>query len=246
VLKLVRAYNIYMHKDMLTNQNKDHSGGFTLLGTLFSSFLAIIVIAAIASLSAQVYGSSRNSRDRFIAVGLAKEGIELVRNIRDGNWLFYEYDTTSGSSLPTTKMWWRGDNSGTLYPADESHLRDICDSGTDYYTVDGAPGVDLGLKAVSTVDGEKLYLDSDGYYTHNTTTQSTIFSRKIFINTDTTGGLSSACGQEAESVLVAPATTLEKPAPIIVTSTVLWEDSVGATHTVVLQESLYDWITQRP
>lgn len=214
--------------------NKDYSGGFTLLGTLFSAFLAIIVIAAIASLSAQVYGSSRNSRDRFIAVGLAKEGIELVRNIRDGNWLYYPQPA---DIIPVTKMKWRGDGVVSLCAVGTSCLRNLCDSGANYYTVD-ALSTDLGLVA-NGPDG--LNINSDGYYTHSSGTPTIPnFSRRITIVTNGLG----VCGEEADGDplnIVAP-----KPNPITVTVTVSWNDSTNSPHKVELQESLYDWMMQRP
>lgn len=51
--------------------------------------IAIILLALLGllSLSSFNYRSSRETFNRNIAIDLAREGIELVRNIRDSNWL---------------------------------------------------------------------------------------------------------------------------------------------------------------
>ena len=51
--------------------------------------IAIILLALLGllSLSSFNYRSSRETFNRNIAIDLAREGIELVRNVRDGNWL---------------------------------------------------------------------------------------------------------------------------------------------------------------
>jgi len=220
-----------MKKDKLIKNNKDNFNGFTLLGTLFSAFFAIIVIAAIVSLTAQIYNSSRSSKNRFIAVGLAKEGIELVRSMRDSNWLFYQYDSTSGVSLPTTQMKWRGDTSGSC-SANTSCLRSLC-NGT--YRVDALTpsGSNFELVSAATTDRTKLKTNGNGFYTY-TSGDDTIFSRLITISG------AGACGEVADSNVVST-----KPNPMVVTSTVYWKDSTS-DRTTVLQEALYDWMLQRP
>jgi Tfp pilus assembly protein PilV len=235
-----------MLKNKFTNYNKDRSGGFTLLGVLFSAFLAILVIAAIASLFAQSYSSSRSSKNRFIAVGLAKEGIELVRNIRDGNWLYY---TPVADGTPVTSMKWRGEAGNTFSCSLDSNnvkscLKSLCDGD---YTID-ALATDLVLEHQNPTAAEKILKLSTEGYNHSSGSDS-IFSRWITISTDTSGvsgSISGACGEYAESQPTLP-TTLNKPAPIIVKSTVQWKDSPnGTTRTLELQETLYDWIVQRP
>jgi Tfp pilus assembly protein PilV len=219
-----------MYENKLSKNNK-YFEGFTLLGTLFSAFLVIIILAAIASLSAQVYGSSRTSKNRFIAVGLAKEGIELVRNIRDGNWLYY---VPVADGTPITTMKWRGN--GEACVANASCLRDLCNNT---FHVDALTPVasNFGLSAVASSDTTKLKIDGNDFYNYTSGTDS-IFSRLITI------AGSGACGETAESDSVKG---IMKPQPMIVTSTVQWKDSPsGVIHTTVLQESLYDWKIQRP
>ncbi len=61
--------------------------GFTLLEVLIAVFiLAIGVGSAFASIG-QTLVAGFLARDRFIASYLAQEGIEIVKNIRDSNWV---------------------------------------------------------------------------------------------------------------------------------------------------------------
>jgi prepilin-type N-terminal cleavage/methylation domain-containing protein len=68
--------------------------GFTLVETLVA--IAIISLAIVGPFYAVQYAvtTAYASRDRLIAVSLAQEGVEYVRSIRDGNFLY----TASGGS----------------------------------------------------------------------------------------------------------------------------------------------------
>jgi prepilin-type N-terminal cleavage/methylation domain-containing protein len=72
---------------MTINQNVINKQGFSLIEVLFSMVLFTIGIFAVVSLINQNMASSMNRRNEVIAGQLAQEGIELVRNIRDNNWL---------------------------------------------------------------------------------------------------------------------------------------------------------------
>lgn len=210
--------------------------GFTLVEVLGSAFVAIIVFTVLAGMISQVYQVARVSKNKFVAVNLAKEGIELVRNMRDSNWLHYPV-TAPG---PETAIAWRGN--GT------NELKDICDrAGSDFYLVDAKDDVPV-LKLPEGNEPEKLYLDSDGLiYTHAKNNQPSIFSRKITITTNgvsdsgflATGG----CGEIIDSV----AEGQLKPLSFTVTSTVTWtEPSTGTEKTVTLSQDFYDWLIKRP
>lgn len=60
--------------------------GFTLLETIISvSILAAMVVGSLALISKSTQ-SVYLSQNKLIASYLAQEGIEIVRNVRDGNW----------------------------------------------------------------------------------------------------------------------------------------------------------------
>lgn len=63
------------------------STGFTLIEVIISIFVITIAVVGIYNLLPVVINLGAISVDKFIASQLASEGIELTRNIRDGNWL---------------------------------------------------------------------------------------------------------------------------------------------------------------
>ncbi len=108
--------------------------GFTIIELVIAIFiLSVAVIGIYNSFSTMVILTSGAS-DRLTAAYLAQEGMEIVRNIRDTNWLngFSWYDGLSG-----------------------------CDNGCmgDYKTT-GA--VESGLAPY--IDNDYLKIDADGFY----------------------------------------------------------------------------------
>jgi len=61
--------------------------GFTLLETIIAIFIITIGIVGVSGLVSQTISSVTISSQRLIAAYLTQEGIEIVRNIRDTNWL---------------------------------------------------------------------------------------------------------------------------------------------------------------
>ncbi len=78
---------------MSQNQN-----GFTLIEVIIT--LAVFTIGIVASFSLAIanLNSARNNFDRVLATNLAREGIELVRNTRDSNWLRADSNVICGVS----------------------------------------------------------------------------------------------------------------------------------------------------
>ena len=69
---------------------KFNNRGFTLIEVIVA--IAVIVTALIGSVALISFSvsSTRTSRSRIIAEGLTQEGLEIVRNIRDNNWLNFK------------------------------------------------------------------------------------------------------------------------------------------------------------
>jgi type II secretory pathway pseudopilin PulG len=63
-----------------------NSNGFSLVEVIISVFLVAVGLIAVISLLSGTLSNSIDSRNQVIAVLLAQEGTELVRNIRDNNW----------------------------------------------------------------------------------------------------------------------------------------------------------------
>ena len=74
-------------------ENK-YQNGFTLLETIVAvGLITVGLISALALISSSLFYVS-SIEDRLIAANLAGEGIEIVRNIRDNNWLQNPTDPT--------------------------------------------------------------------------------------------------------------------------------------------------------
>lgn len=66
---------------------KKNGAGFTLLEAIVAISVITVGLVGVLSLVTQTISSATFSKDKLIAVYLAQEGIEIVRNIRDTNWL---------------------------------------------------------------------------------------------------------------------------------------------------------------
>lgn len=75
--------------------------GFLLTEAILSLFVLTVGLVSVVALISSSLKDSFNSRDTIIAVELAQEGAELVRNVRDNGFLnsssnpFYKFDPTS-------------------------------------------------------------------------------------------------------------------------------------------------------
>ncbi|HVY67942.1 MAG TPA: hypothetical protein VHA30_03560 [Patescibacteria group bacterium] len=61
--------------------------GQTLIETIVAAFVLVMGISAAVGLAIYALGTSTGVSKEIIAVGLAREGIEAVKNMRDTNWL---------------------------------------------------------------------------------------------------------------------------------------------------------------
>jgi Tfp pilus assembly protein PilV len=59
---------------------------FSFIEVILSVFLVGVGIVAAVNLIASGIGQTLDSKNQQVAAGLAQEGIELVRNVRDNNW----------------------------------------------------------------------------------------------------------------------------------------------------------------
>lgn len=62
------------------------NSGFTLVETLVSLFIVSIVLAATFAIITAHLRNATLMKNSFIASGLAQEGAEIVRNLRDSDW----------------------------------------------------------------------------------------------------------------------------------------------------------------
>lgn len=79
------------------NFKKGFSIGEVVLSTFILAFTMVVILRVIAvSLR-----DSMDSRDSIIASALAQEGVELVRSLRDNNWIYLGTGATSFTGFPS-------------------------------------------------------------------------------------------------------------------------------------------------
>jgi len=153
-----------------------------ILGTSLITFVQII---------SKTYADRNNKTDIVIATNLAQEGVELVRNIRDANWL----------ATPPINGFdgWTTNSKKIQYDDKNSNMPMNSNSP-------GCPGT----------RGCALTINNDGFYaTSGGGPVASKFSRQIDI---------SANGNT-----------------MTVTSTIWWQDQLGAWRHVVAASSLTNW-----
>jgi len=69
------------------NNNYQQRDGFSIMEVLVSLAVLVLVIFSATSLVVSIIRSNNENIDTLIAYGLAQEGIEGFRNVRDSNWL---------------------------------------------------------------------------------------------------------------------------------------------------------------
>ena len=79
---------------MLNSMKKKSLTGFTLIEVLVSIFIVTIGAFAVFALTSRTITISGGVNSRFVALYLAQEGIELVRNTRDTNFLEFHKSGT--------------------------------------------------------------------------------------------------------------------------------------------------------
>ncbi len=136
---------------------KSAEAGFTLIEMMIAIFVMVVGIMGVMSLLQRVIFSSSVSSSRLTAAYLAQEGVEIVRNVRDTNWL--EARTAANS-------WDEGLTvcGGAGFIADYSHSY-------------GPNQIDPSFPCYS---GQYLNIDTNGFYGYSSGAQ-TKFQRKILI-----------------------------------------------------------------
>lgn len=69
------------------NKRKKKNSAFSLLDVIFAIGIILVGLIGVVMLLRFVILAGRLSNDRFVATNLAQEGIEIVRAIRDSNWV---------------------------------------------------------------------------------------------------------------------------------------------------------------
>ena len=162
----------------------ENGAGFTLIELIISIFiLSVAVIGVFGAFSVMVV-LTNNISDRLTATYLAQEGVEIIRNIRDNNWLNIQH-ANCDPGYSCSYNWYDNllDNDlNSLCPASGGCELD--------YTTDTAifPGYAMKpwpQQIRGGLNGDYLNIDSNGFYSYGAcatgTTCATKFKRKIII-----------------------------------------------------------------
>lgn len=71
----------------MSRTEKNNKGGFSFLEIMGGVFIVTVGVVAIANLVTNLFLYSRFLSSKLTAAYLTQEGMEIVRNIRDTNWL---------------------------------------------------------------------------------------------------------------------------------------------------------------
>lgn len=110
--------------------------GQTLIETLVASFILVMGISAALTLAVFSLSATDKIKQEAIAMGLAREGLEVVKNMRDTNWL-------------------KGTISSTCYNFANSSAQAFCYS--DWLNAPGGYNIDPRSTTTSTTDESANY-----------------------------------------------------------------------------------------
>lgn len=207
-------------------------GAFTIIELIISIFILSIAIIGIFSAFSVVTILTSDAEDRFTATYLAQEGTEIVRNIRDTNWM-------NMASSPGLYNW--------------DDMLTSCDIGYDGCEADYTTTTDInraGAWPMVQWNSRPLYKNNTtgfyGYYTSNATP--TKFKRKIIITpiTDVDGNSShiikvivQVSWDKKATILAGPVSAgdPDDPDPADPSS----PSKCNPANCIVAEELLYNW-----
>ena len=249
------------------HQRSSHAG-FTLIeGIIAIGIISTAMLVGLGLAISNLTAAQANS-DRIIAANLAREGIEVVRHIRDSNWLrqdanvdkdddannskltFYSWDDFYDSwPLPTTLDCGLGD------PDDCGNYFDIVLDTSDFsYTLKAAPAQDAiaciadpgsnpGCRVRKNATGT-----GSGYVNDALAPETTIFFRRILLKPICWDALEEVENVQYDAISDVNMTcddddgdpVAENKIGVLVTSQVVWQRG-NKTLEARIKERLYNW-----
>jgi prepilin-type N-terminal cleavage/methylation domain-containing protein len=148
--------------------HKKFENGFTMIEIVIAIFILSLCLVAILSAFSVVTILTSDSADRLTGAYLAQEGMEIVRNIRDTNWLDMDFcasNPTDATCISNPPAWATG----------------LTTVGACGNTITGCEA-DYTSASMSGNSGEYLKIDDiNGFYNYTSDTN-TKFKRKIIID----------------------------------------------------------------
>ena len=210
--------------------------GFTLIELIISIFILSSAILAIFNTFSIVSSLTADSSDRLTGAYLAQEGLEIVRNIRDTNWLNMDTQAAAGAVTDTWVDYL------TIGSANNSVN---CAAGceADYTT---GTNSQTSYSAVTTWSGTGRYLQIDttgtgtGFYGYTPTANSvnTKFKRKITITP-----VQDVDGKSNHIISVVVQVSWDEKATVLNSFEPAGSCAAapGISNCITAEETLYDW-----
>ncbi len=201
--------------------------GFTLIELIISIFVMSVAVVGVYSAFSMVSVLTADTTDRLTATYLAQEGMEIVRNIRDTNWLNMDKERCfSGNDDPPCPVsWFDGLSSSSV-----SNSVDCSTSGcgADYKSVIMNPNF----------SDRNLCINSSGFYSYDLASSctDTKFRRKIIIES-----ISDAKGNSDYIVKVTVQVSWNKKATILDLDGGVDASQCQLSNCIKAEATLYDW-----
>lgn len=174
-------------------QNLASQAGQTLIETMVAAFVLVMGISSAVGLAVYAFGVSSTTAKQIVAIGLAREGVEAVKNMRDTNWLqtpmstdCYDFYTNGVQYANCYRDWLIGDPKGAGHNLEPAGGKDTYALGIDM------ANLDTYWQLFPTSDSFGLNYDDKGangyYYTSSpgqtVSKSSSDYARMITIETD--------------------------------------------------------------
>jgi type II secretory pathway pseudopilin PulG len=147
--------------------------GQSLIETIVAIFILTTALSGSIGLAVYAFSNSAISQNEIIATNLAREGIEVVRSMRDSNWLAGDVSSDASFNLQSCsdiggRACYPNVYAGPTYVLDEGQHQVKLDTSTGTWSIENVP---------SPAD-YRLFLQTDGSYTSDPNGLSS-FSRMI-------------------------------------------------------------------
>jgi prepilin-type N-terminal cleavage/methylation domain-containing protein len=210
-------------KSSITTKKYFKEGGFTMIELIISIFVLSVAVVGIFSVFSIMSVLTSDSVNNLTGTYLAQEGMEIVRNIRDTNWL----NMDAGVSGATWVDWLTSDSvnhginctitTGTGCEADYT-------TGTNI----------IGAWVMSTWASRYLYINPSGFYNYTSGAQIK-FKRKIII-----APVTDVDGNSSHIIKVTVQVSWNKKATIL-NSGLSASTCAPGNNCIIVEETLYDW-----
>jgi len=198
---------------------KTNQKGQSLIEMLVALFILVTALTATIVLIVTSINAGRQSINKLIATSLAREGIEVVRNIRDSNWID-----------PGDPDWDDG-----LVGANSTAIP----------VIDGSSSITLDFTVNAFTDpNARLKMDNNQYLQDTTAGTNTQFYRLLYINpicqNDDDPPIEEIVSKESGDDCNAAFGGTYSKVGIRVISEVRWPSS-DSSRKVIIEDRLYNW-----